>query len=473
MSGGWGTPSLDPMNVALVACYELGYQPLHVAAVAGRLRARGHDVRCLDLSLDPWDPALAAWADRLAVSVPMHTAMRIGRRTIERAHEEHPELPVLAFGLYAPVLADVAEQVVAGETDEAVVDWVEGRADPGDVVRLGHGDAGAGAPRPARDLLPPLDRYVHLAVGDEHRVVAHTEASHGCAHRCRHCPVPVIYDGRIRIVDVDAVLADVAQQVGAGARHLSFGDPDFLNGAQHARRVVDAVHATFPDLTFDCTVKVEHVLRHAELWPAFAAAGCLFVVSAFESVDDATLARLAKGHTARDMARAVALLRADGIETRPSWMPFTPWTTLDQVQGMLDFVAAHDLAPNVDPVQYTIRLLVPPGSLLLDHPDLAPHLGGYDATRGCYAWRSADPAMDELHATLAELVEAHVAAGVPPLETYAAIRSACGLEPVAIDAPSPARPHLTETWFCCAEPTAAQLAPLTRVALSRPRSRGS
>lgn len=455
------------MNVALVACYELGFQPLHVASVAARLRARGHEVRCLDLSLDPWDPQLARWAQRLAISVPMHTAMRIARRTIELVRAEDPGMPVLAFGLYAPVLTDVADQVLAGETDDAVVEWVEGRGDDSPVVRLGRGDTGRGAPLPARDLLPPLERYVALAVGDERRIVAHTEASRGCAHRCRHCPVPVVYDGRIRIVDIDAVLADVAQQVDAGARHLSFGDPDFLNGAHHARRVVEAVHAEFPELTFDCTVKVEHVLRHAEVWRTFADAGLLFVVSAFESVDDPTLRRLAKGHTVTDMVRAVAILRDVGVEVRPSWMPFTPWTTLGQVQGLLDFVAEHDLVGNVDPVQYTIRLLVPPGSLLLDDADLAAHVDRYDTERGCYEWRSADPAMDALQASLAALVESRVVAGDDLATTYLAVREECGLAPVDLHGATHPRPHLTESWFCCAEPTTAQLAP---VALSPRRT---
>ncbi|HEY8218161.1 MAG TPA: radical SAM protein [Acidimicrobiia bacterium] len=461
------------MHVAVVACYELGHQPLHVAAVAGRLRARGHDVRCLDLSLEPWDPALARWADRLAISVPMHTAMRIARRTIEHARIERGDLPVLTFGLYAPVLADVADQTLAGETDQAVVDWVEGRGD-GTVVHLGHGDATDGAPLPARDLLPPLTRYVRLVTGAERHLVAHTEASHGCAHRCRHCPVPVVYDGRIRIVDVDAVLADVAQQVDAGARHLTFGDPDFLNGAQHARRVVQAVHQRFPDLTFDCTVKVEHILRHSALWPPFADAGCVFVVSAFETVDGTTLARLAKGHDADDMARAVDLLREVGIEIRPSWMPFTPWTTLDEIRGILEFVADHDLVANVDPVQYTIRLLLPPGSLLLDHADVLPHLGGYDAERGCYEWRSADPGMDDLQARLATLVEDDVSAGIAPTTTYNAIRRESGLAPVAVTSTTP-RARLSESWFCCAEPTEAQLAPLgaAGAVLNRPRSGAS
>ena len=84
---------------------------------------------------------------------------------------------------------------------------------------------------------------------------------------------------------------------------MTFGDPDFFNGVHHARRVVEAVHAEHPGLTFDCTVKVEHVLTHEDLWPWMADHGCLFVISAFESVSDAILGILDKGHTAADGAR--------------------------------------------------------------------------------------------------------------------------------------------------------------------------
>src|SRR5947207_808911 len=247
---------------------------------------------------------------------------------------------------------------------------------------------------PARYGLPPLERYAHLAFGPEERPVGYVEASHGCLHRCRHCPIPVVYDGRIRIVPDDVVLADIEAMVAGGARHITFGDPDFLNGPLHSRRVVAAMHDRFPELTFDCTTKVEHILRHADLWPEMAAAGCLFVVSAFETVNDETLALLDKGHTTADAAAAVALLRRHGIEIRPSFLPFTPWTSLDDVADLVDFVAALDLVPNVDPVQYAIRLLVPQGSLL--EPIMAEQgrLGSYDAERLTWSWAAQDPAVD-------------------------------------------------------------------------------
>ena len=269
--------------------------------------------------------------------------------------------------------------------------------------------------------------------------------------------MPVVYDGRVRVADEHAVLLDIDQLVAMGATHITFGDPDFLNAPLHARRVVEAMHTAHPALTFDCTVKVEHVLRHRDVWADFASHGCLFVVSAFESVDDTTLARLDKGHTTEDAAEAVALLRSCVIDVRPSFLPFTPWTTRESFVALLDFVHEHDLIGSVDPVQYTIRLLLPLGSLLLAHPDLVPHLGAWDGARLTFEWSAADPAMDELQLELASLVEASTARGDDLAETYRLVRAAAGADPVCLDGCVTDRPRLTESWFCCAEPTGAQL----------------
>lgn len=452
------------MRVLLVSTYELGHQPLHVASPAAALAGAGHDVRTLDLAVETWDVEALTWAEAVAVSVPMHTAMRLAQRWVAVVRALHPDLPVCLYGLYALSAPEgLAHRLIAGEYEPALVDWAAGLSPPPPGVRGVPGvvDIELGRSRfrpPRREGLPPLERYAQLAIGSERRLAGYVEASHGCLHRCRHCPVPVIYDGRLRIVPEDVVLADAEAQVAAGARHITFGDPDFLNGPQHSLRVVRRLHERFPDVTFDCTAKVDHILRHAELWPELAAAGCLFVVSAFESVNDALLARLDKGHTTAQAAQVVGLLRSHGIEVRPSFLPFTPWTELDDVAALVDFVAAHDLVANVEPVQFTIRLLLPEGSLLLTDPSLAGRLGRYDAEHLTWTWSSADPAVDALQRRLVELVEAGVAAGDPLPATFHRIRGAVyeaagrGAGPLAPElaplAAGDARPRLTEPWFC-------------------------
>ncbi|HEV2810051.1 MAG TPA: CUAEP/CCAEP-tail radical SAM protein [Acidimicrobiales bacterium] len=449
------------MRVLLVSTYELGHQPVHVASPAGALRRDGHEVAALDLSVQPWNPDLVDWADAVGFSVPMHTAMRLALAAAWAVRRDHPGRPVCFYGLYAAVgaettLRQVADRVISGEYEAPLRAWVDevaaGRRSEGASVHLGRSNFGL----PARDLLPPLERYAHLAIDGDERLVGCVEASHGCASRCRHCPVPTVYDGRIRVVGPDAVLADVAQLVAAGARHLTFADPDFLNGVHHSLRVVRAIHDRFPELTFDCTTKVELILRHRGIWSEMADAGCLFVVSALESVNDAILERLDKGHTTADATQAIAVLRAAGIEVRPSFLPFTPWTTAGDLVDLVDFVAAQDLVANVDPVQYTIRLLLPEGSLLLDHPDMAAHLGAFDSERLSYSWSAADPATDELQARLSERVEFGLAAGEAPgrlyLDISRMVRRAAGHQ---VEAPgliavgsTEARPRLTEPWFC-------------------------
>jgi hypothetical protein len=149
-------------------------------------------------------------------------------------------------------------------------------------------------------------------------------------------------------------------------------------------------------------------------------------------------------------------------------LPFTPWTTLADVVGLMDFVVAHDLVAYVDPVQYSVRLLVPDGSLLLAGPYLTAHLTGYDPARLGWDWAHPEPAVDHLQREIAALVEARIGQGQE--ETFAQVealvRSYLPGAPAppargAVSAgPAGERARLTEPWFCCSEPTEAQLAPL-------------
>src|SRR5205814_1132758 len=149
----------------------------------------------------------------------------------------------------------------------------------------------------------------------------------------------------------DVVLEDIRGHVAAGAGHITFGDPDFLNGPGHSLRVTQAMHEEFPDLTFDFTAKVEHFLKYRELIPEMGNLGCVFVVSAVESLSYTVLENLAKGHTRDDVREALEILRCEGIAMRPSFVSFTPWTTIDDYVDVLEFVESEGLIDHVDPVQ--------------------------------------------------------------------------------------------------------------------------
>ena len=461
----------EPGAVLLVSCYELGHQPLAVAWAAAFLEARGYAPAVMDVSVEPFDADKVARARVVAVSVPMHTALRVGVELIARVRAVNPGCHVVAYGLYAQLnaeylLAHGVDSVIGGESEAPLVALVEAlEAGTGRPVP-GVGAAGRPAaphlarlafPVPSRAGLPSLKQYARLERDGRHELVGYAEASRGCKHLCRHCPIPPVYGGRFFAVPLDVVLADVRQCVEAGATHVTFGDPDFLNGPRHALAVARALHAAFPHVSFDVTAKVEHLLRHRALLPELRALGCAFVVSAVESLSDTVLAYLDKGHTRADVVALVGLMREAGIALRPTWVAFTPWTTLEDYRAMLDFVLAEGLVDAVDPVQYSLRLLVPPGSLLADHPAMRPHLGALVEGAFSYTWTHPDPRMDRLQAEVARVVEAAAEAQADDAVTFDQARTladgAAGVParglPAALWRPDRRRPpRLTEPWFC-------------------------
>ena len=195
--------------------------------------------------------------------------------------------------------------------------------------------------RPDRFDLPSLDRYAQLEMGSDRVLVGSVEASHGCMHRCRHCPLPTVYDGRMRVVPLKTVLSDIEGLVEAGAGHITFADADFFNGPRHSLRIVGEMQRRWPHLTYDATIKVEHLRRHERELPLLAETGCLFVVSAFEILNNRILTILDKGHTAEDASYVVHAARQVGFEIRPTWLPFTP---LDRPQRCSRHLLLHRCA---------------------------------------------------------------------------------------------------------------------------------
>jgi radical SAM superfamily enzyme YgiQ (UPF0313 family) len=459
------------MKVVLINPYEIGRQPFGLAEPAAWLRRAGCEVHCLDLTLQRLEPEVLRGARMVAIYVAMHTATRIAVEAIPRVRAIVPQAHLCVYGLYAPMnekrLRDLGVQtVLGGEVEPALVSLVQrlragdGQVQTEPVVNLSKIEFLT----PDRGALPPLARYAHLQLpGGGRKTVGFVEGSRGCKHLCRHCPVVPVYHGMFRVIPVDVAMADVRQQVAAGAQHISFGDPDFLNGPTHALKLVQALHADFPDITYDATIKIQHLIDHAELLPVLKATGCLFITAAVESVDDRVLDLLAKNHTNQDFARAVALCRAAGIALAPTFVAFTPWTTLEGYIALLKRLIELDLVESVPPIQLAIRLLIPQGSLLLELPGFQTHIGKFDPKLLGFPWKNPDARVDRLQLAVQELVAQAEAQNSGRGEIFARIwglaHAAWGVDaPVLADTGMGASiPRLSEPWYCCAEPTDQQL----------------
>ena len=452
------------MNVVLISTYELGRQPFGLASPAAWLKEAGATVNCLDLAVQPLAPEKIVAADLVAFYLPMHTATRIAISVLRRVRTLNPDANLCCFGLYAPLNAGLLRKlgvttILGGEFEEGLVSLYKRLSEnqSGDqtepVVSLSRQQFLV----PDRSGLPKLDRYAHLVLAEgEQRLVGYTEASRGCKHRCRHCPVVPVYGGRFRIVPREVVLEDIRRQIEMGAEHITFGDPDFFNGPGHAIRLVESLHEQFPNLTYDVTIKIEHLLRHSKLLPTLRDTGCLFVTSAVEAIDDNILELLDKDHSREDFVRIAALLQQVGLTFNPTFVPFTPWTSIEGYQDLMTMVMERDLVDNVAPIQYAIRLLIPSGSRLLELDGVRALLGGFDEMALAYRWSSPDPRVDRLCNDVMAAVKEGQARGesrrlifqaIWELTKQATHTEAKPLEPSFSVAARPV-PYLSEDWFC-------------------------
>lgn len=465
----------DKRRVVLISTYDLGRQPFGLASAAAWFDESQWEIVVRDTSRDVLvasdlvDACIVAWF------LPMHTAVRLAVPQIRRVLAWAPTATLCAFGLYAPMCERTLRlegvHVVLGPESEAELaalahthlaspDESRGGAStpsPGVVMAASGATPDRTAlPRwpfrvPRRRGLPPLARYARLRFGDDSRVVAYTEASRGCKHRCRHCPLVPVYDGRFRVVPIDVVRADIAQQVEAGAQHVTFGDPDFFNGVKHAVAIAHMMRTEWPQISFDVTIKIEHLRRHAARLDDLASAGCVLITSAVESFDDDVVERLRKNHTRDDVRAAVLACRGAGLACAPTFVAFTPWTTLDSYLSFLDHIVDLDLVFSVAPVQLALRLLVPEGAALLDDPDVRSLVSAFDPNRLMYPWVHPDPRVDDLQREVAGLVE--LGAERPRLDVfadvYASAARAAGravrLRPLMARA---SIPYLDEPWYC-------------------------
>ncbi len=477
--------TVEHVNIVLISTYELGRQPFGLASPAAWLRKRGHDVVCLDLSRQALDEAAIGAAGLIAIYLPMHTATRLAAKLLPRLREMNSQAHLCCYGLYAPMNADYLRRlgvatILGGEFEQGLAQLAERLQ-----TRSPLDDGSAVSPQPEplvslerlafevpdRSELPAIEKYAHLIVpGGGFRLAGSTEASRGCKHLCRHCPIVPVYKGVFRIVSRDVVMRDIRNQVAAGAQHISFGDPDFFNGIRHAIELVGEFHCEFPGVTYDVTIKIEHLRKYEAHLPTLRDTGCLFVISAVEYLDDAVLRALDKGHTREDFLHVVRTFRSLGMTLHPTFVPFTQWTTLESYLDLLHVIQAESLIENVAPIQLGIRLLIPEGSRLLELDEVRDNVGPFDPESLFYPWEHDDPRVD----ALSEMVQAIAAEGDRRKESrpvvferiWKAAHVAAGLEAPKLEAeqaPAAAIPFLSEPWYCCAEPTREQFVSIGQV----------
>ncbi len=437
------------MKILLTSFYDLGKQPKIIAEIADRYNTPEVNFEFVDFSIDKQNIDLATY-DVLGIYAPMHTATIL---SIEYIKDKKLPNKVFTFGLYGSVLEDFNSSIIHIkdiESDEltSFLGLYENQK-----FSLKNNI-------PNREIFPDISNYAHLVDGSNNLIAGSVETTYGCKHSCTHCPIPISFNGSFKTYSFEKIVNDVQNQVNQGAKHISFNDPDFFNGPMHALKILEALNKKFPGITYDSTIKVEHIIKYKKYFKELASLNMVFVISAFETTNDKVLSILEKNHTRSDLNNSIEISQEFSIDIRPTWMPFSPWTELKDLSNIVELIEGYQLRETVDPIQLTIKLLIPKHSLIIQRPEIKKYLGNYEKESLSYQWKYENIDAEKLQFRLfdfilnnSELNEHKQYLGmVNIIEEFTGRKLLTNFKYDFKNVPK-----LSETWFCCAEPSKIQL----------------
>ena len=437
------------MKILLLSFYDLGKQPKIISELYKKLDNGSNQIDVVDYSIEEKNLTLDNY-DVLGIYASMHTASVLAEQYLRDR-----KLPnkLIVFGLYANVFSEMFsdfQSIHSFDSDE-LESLLQVQLNPN--YSFKHSV-------PDRTILPSITDYSHIVDGSNNLIAGSVETTYGCKHECTHCPVPIEFKGMFKTFSTEKIITDVTNQVEEGAKHISFNDPDFFNGPKHALKILQLLNEKHPSITYDSTIKVEHILKYPDYFQELKNLNMLFVISAFETTNDHVLNILQKNHSFNDLNKAVELSLENKIDIRPTWMPFSPWTEQNDLISIIKLIENYKLRETVDPIQLTIKLLVPKNSLILKRPEMKEYLLDYDPSSFSYAWKYKFPNIDNIQNELFTYVLQHESENeyaqylglVDILESHTnetLLNSEKYSQRIV--------PKLSETWFCCAEPNKIQL----------------
>jgi radical SAM superfamily enzyme YgiQ (UPF0313 family) len=437
------------LKILLLSFYDLGKQPKIISELYKKLDNGSNQIDVVDYSIEEKNLTLDNY-DVLGIYASMHTASVLAEQYLRDR-----KLPnkLFVFGLYANVFSEMFsnfQSIHSFDSDE-LESLLEVQLNPN--YSFKHSV-------PDRTILPSITDYSHIVDGSNNLIAGSVETTYGCKHECTHCPVPIEFKGMFKTFGTEKIITDVTNQVEEGAKHISFNDPDFFNGPKHALKILQLLNEKHPSITYDSTIKVEHILKYPDYFQELKNLNMLFVISAFETTNDHVLNILQKNHSFNDLNKAVELSLENKIDIRPTWMPFSPWTEQNDLISIIKLIENYKLRETVDPIQLTIKLLVPKNSLILKRPEMKEYLLDYDPSSFSYAWKYKFPNIDNIQNELFTYVLQHESENeyaqylglVDILESHTnetLLNSEKYSQRIV--------PKLSETWFCCAEPNKIQL----------------
>jgi len=283
--------------------------------------------RCLyDERIEPID--FEAPADLVAITVDVFTAKRayqIADRYLKVG------IPVVMGGFHPTLCPDEAAQyadsIVIGDAEDT---WP---------LVLQDAENKALKPKYVSSFLPIGEVEPDRAIfqGKSYAPVSLVEFKRGCRFSCDFCSIHAMYRGQIRHKSLKSVFRDIDRN---SRKYLFFTDDNFYADIPSLTAILHELATR--RLKWACQISAD-IIKHPELVPLMAKAGCVVALIGFESLDRDNLLQMRKGWALDDYRRIIRLFNDHGIMVYGTFIIGYDHDTIDTFERTLDFALENKL----------------------------------------------------------------------------------------------------------------------------------
>jgi len=364
-------------------------EPLALEILAAALP--GHDVRILDMDLDPDLPgALRRFRPQVVGASAQIVQTYTARRVLKTAKEHDPSTLTLVGGHHASLWpadfrAPFIDAIVLGEGVAPLREIVE-RLEQGAITSTVAGTTGledvAGlalpddstiwrtAPRPIPRTLDhhrlpdrsltrrQRDRYFYLAESP----AALLQSSMGCPFSCSFCSCQAFTSRRF----VPRSPASIVEELeGLDERFVMFADDHSFTNVARMQQLHDLIAARGIRKRYFLYSRVDTIVQNPELFSAWGRIGLDLVMTGLEALDNATLDALDKRTEAEMNEEALAILARAGIGVSAGFV-LLPDATEESFRRIDRYVESH---PNIVLAELTPLTPMPGTGLYTEYED--------------------------------------------------------------------------------------------------------
>lgn len=305
-------------------------EPLSLEILGGCLR--GHDVRLLDMRIDPdLRATMQSFQPDIVGAGCYATGLYLTKRLFRQVKAIDPSCLTVAGGHHASLIpqdfSDPGIDVVCvGEGERTLPELVRAREKKQDLLgvpglALRTNGTGALTLTPRReqvclDEMPLPDRSLVSHYRQQYfrgawRPIMSMTTERGCPYRCHFCSMWKVNEGKYRVRSPESVVGEIA---GLESPYVDFIDDNTLHDVRRALRIAELLKQSGIQKTYKAYARSDTVARHPEVVEKWREVGMKLVLVGLESFCDEDLQRYGKRNSIANNEEAIRILHANDVE---------------------------------------------------------------------------------------------------------------------------------------------------------------